>query len=799
MKYTTLLLLVATFLPFRLSGQSLSGTYTIGGVSPDFNNTQGAVNALVQNGVSGPVVFNFRPGTYGGMVLLNAVQGLSAQNNVIFQAENADSTSVILSSGSLPLIRLRDQRYFTFQYLTIKPSSSSTQASAFWAEFCDEISINHCYFQYDGPTAGGSDHAAVKFTHRFDGGNTVCRLLNTTITGTAICFNTTGGKGHTIVSGCRLNSTGPYSLQSRYQGTLSLTDNVISQKVYISFCDAMYLQGNVLEEEADFGSVVKFAKGNRFLSVQSCDFNYVELLDSNYFACPVMMRAGVVSRNRFDGQVNMSHSNNTVFRQNRVENFASFGFCNYLTLQRNEFRDDMDLAFCDNSKVIANLFHRYCGIAICHTVQIMNNNFGPNVIFDFSSYTSHIVNNNFSREIEGDSRIYSGDNYISGNNYYPSGGTYDQKPFFIPPDYPDSTNLRPRNPLLIGKCTWISPTIGVDFDGRSRPSPATLGAYELCIHSGDTIEIPCGDAIRLSLCGIPASGKWQWTPEQGLDNPRGARPLAKPVSDTRYVLTDSLSGWSDTLWVHIVPYQADLPDTVSVLCGQSTFLTPRTHAGATFTWSPPDGLSSVHSANPVAAPTESITYFLEVAAPGCGIYTDSVYFEVDPLPRAFGTYDQNGNVIQFYNRSFCADSFLWGFGDGQTSTDFEPEHIYADTGLYPIFLIAMNDYGRDTIYGEIMVWFTVPVAEQPGQELLKVFPNPFSAVINLETPDEVAGPVELALFDMLGRLVWRGEDISGASMLRRFQMPGLSPGLYVGQFSVAGKILGQAKLLRTED
>ena len=66
-------------------------------------------------------------------------------------------------------------------------------------------------------------------------------------------------------------------------------------------------------------------------------------------------------------------------------------------------------------------------------------------------------------------------------------------------------------------------------------------------------------------------------------------------------------------------------------------------------------------------------------------------------------------------------------------------------------------------------------------------------------PDKVAGPVELALFDMLGRLVWRGEDISGASMLRRFQMPGLSPGLYVGQVSVAGKILGQAKLLRTED
>jgi len=48
---------------------------------------------------------------------------------------------------------------------------------------------------------------------------------------------------------------------------------------------------------------------------------------------------------------------------------------------------------------------------------------------------------------------------------------------------------------------------------------------------------------------------------------------------------------------------------------------------------------------------------------------------------------------QFLNQSIGANNFLWTFGDGSTSTEIEPEHIYDQEGFYTITLIATDDTG----------------------------------------------------------------------------------------------------------
>jgi len=56
------------------------------------------------------------------------------------------------------------------------------------------------------------------------------------------------------------------------------------------------------------------------------------------------------------------------------------------------------------------------------------------------------------------------------------------------------------------------------------------------------------------------------------------------------------------------------------------------------------------------------------------------------------------------NLSFEADSYLWNFGDGANSTEFEPSHIYMDTGRYDIILVANTDKGcTDTVKYENIV------------------------------------------------------------------------------------------------
>lgn len=47
-------------------------------------------------------------------------------------------------------------------------------------------------------------------------------------------------------------------------------------------------------------------------------------------------------------------------------------------------------------------------------------------------------------------------------------------------------------------------------------------------------------------------------------------------------------------------------------------------------------------------------------------------------------------TVSFYNRSTNADSYLWDFGDGTTSTQTNPQHLYTKKGNFTVKLTATN-------------------------------------------------------------------------------------------------------------
>src|SRR6185369_16391081 len=60
-------------------------------------------------------------------------------------------------------------------------------------------------------------------------------------------------------------------------------------------------------------------------------------------------------------------------------------------------------------------------------------------------------------------------------------------------------------------------------------------------------------------------------------------------------------------------------------------------------------------------------------------------------------YYANMSELSITNQSLGATQYLWVFGNGETSTLFEPACQYTQPGLYNILLIAANQYGcRDT-------------------------------------------------------------------------------------------------------
>ena len=54
--------------------------------------------------------------------------------------------------------------------------------------------------------------------------------------------------------------------------------------------------------------------------------------------------------------------------------------------------------------------------------------------------------------------------------------------------------------------------------------------------------------------------------------------------------------------------------------------------------------------------------------------------------------DLNNPAYHFFNHSQFATNFLWDFGDGNTSTEYQPFHTYTDTGWYNVNLFAKNMY-----------------------------------------------------------------------------------------------------------
>lgn len=101
----------------------------------------------------------------------------------------------------------------------------------------------------------------------------------------------------------------------------------------------------------------------------------------------------------------------------------------------------------------------------------------------------------------------------------------------------------------------------------------------------------------------------------------------------------------------------------------------------------------------------------------------SSYFElpqkiiVHPTPVAQYTTGNIGGCqpysATFNNTSTGNTSSFWNFGDGNTSTDVNPTHLFIDDGIYAVQLLASNTYGCTDTFTSI----------QP----LRVLPSPVAA------------------------------------------------------------------------
>jgi gliding motility-associated-like protein len=162
----------------------------------------------------------------------------------------------------------------------------------------------------------------------------------------------------------------------------------------------------------------------------------------------------------------------------------------------------------------------------------------------------------------------------------------------------------------------------------------------------------------------------------------------------------------------IADFTADPPSGCVPLTVQFTNLTQYGDPES-YVWYFGEGESVSGNEHPTHTYYEPGVYSVKLEATNSSGVTDVAVkrFLIEAYPVPYADFTIRPETVKLpedpiytTNLSFEADSYFWDFGDGGTSAEFEPSHIYSDTGRYDISLIAMTEKGcADTVVYENIV------------------------------------------------------------------------------------------------
>ncbi|MCB0846575.1 MAG: PKD domain-containing protein, partial [Bacteroidetes bacterium] len=153
---------------------------------------------------------------------------------------------------------------------------------------------------------------------------------------------------------------------------------------------------------------------------------------------------------------------------------------------------------------------------------------------------------------------------------------------------------------------------------------------------------------------------------------------------------------------------------------------------------------------------------------------------------AFAANVFNGLDVTFADSSANADSVLYDFGDGTTSSEADPTHTYPASGIYTVCQIAYNLCTPDTTCIEISVIAT-GIDDIPGLNTLNVYPNPNNGVFQIEVGVDARSEMNVEVMTIRGKKVFAKDygTING-TIQEGIDLQHISKGVYFIRFTLDG-------------
>ena len=145
-----------------------------------------------------------------------------------------------------------------------------------------------------------------------------------------------------------------------------------------------------------------------------------------------------------------------------------------------------------------------------------------------------------------------------------------------------------------------------------------------------------------------------------------------------------------------------------------------------------------------------------------------------PGPVADFSYISLDLVFEFTNQSQNGpfDEVTWEFGDGETSTESNPNHYYATAGDYNVCLKLVNSEGTDSTCKTVQASTTSTSIISIGKGKLELYPNPANDILNFNGKFKQNSNIEI--INAQGRMV---KTFNGATE-NQIIISDLSPGIY---------------------
>jgi hypothetical protein len=224
---------------------------------------------------------------------------------------------------------------------------------------------------------------------------------------------------------------------------------------------------------------------------------------------------------------------------------------------------------------------------------------------------------------------------------------------------------------------------------------------------GDTTYCSAGDSVQLHAVG---GNSFSWSPTNGLSDPNVKDPKAAPSSTTEYVVTSDLSNTcknKDTVTVHVVSdINVDAGPNDTICQGNSTQLDatvgPNNQSPFTYNWSPSGSLSEDTVEDPIASPTTTTDYALEVTSDsGCTV-TDTTTVAVEgKIPQIQATANEykvcQGDTTQLHALSYA---YFDDFNDGMANFWADTNGVATNTDCGSMSGDALHYNGSGDRYAE---------------------------------------------------------------------------------------------------